>query len=53
MSSFSGKVCLTSDWRDPFGRQRAGSRFAWLQMLATSDGGGGHTLQGAPEYARE
>ena len=51
MSSFSGKVCLTSDLRDPFGRQRAGSRFAWLRMPSTSNGG--HTLQGAPEYAHE
>jgi len=49
---YFGKVCLASDLRDPFGRQRAGSRFAWRQMPATSDGGG-HTLQSAPEYAHE
>jgi hypothetical protein len=50
MSSSFSKVCLSSDLRDPFGRQRAGSRFVWLRMPTTSDGGG-HTLQGAPEYA--
>jgi len=50
MSSFSDKVCLTSDLRDPFGRQRAGSQFAWLRMPVTSHG---HTLQGPPEYAQE
>ncbi len=52
MSSFSSEVCLASDLRDPFGRQRAGSLFAWPQMPATSYWGG-HTVQGAPEYADE
>ena len=52
MSSCFGKVCHASGLRDPFGRLRAGSRFGWLRTPATLDGGG-HTLQGAPEYAHE
>ena len=39
MSSFSGKVCLASYLRDPFGRRRAGLPFARLRMPITYEGG--------------